>query len=153
MPLQQIIDSQKEKSIGKLEFPLMQLLKSEDMTFEQPFPLKESGHNSTLTCRFTLKVCNTMKWRSTLGHSLFEQATLQWMLLLNGEYIKKNQACRDLHPVHCYTGAMLQPIELARLLVACTTETSGIKSPSVIRKTVLKSLFRPPLDYTAWPAS
>ena len=67
----------------------MQLLKSEDMTFEQPFPLKESGHNSTLTCRFTLKVCNTMKWRSTLGHSLFEQATLQWMLLLNGEYIKK----------------------------------------------------------------
>ena len=67
----------------------MQLLKSEDMTFEQPFPLKESGHNSTLTCRFTLKVCNTMKWRSTLGHSLFEQATLQWMLLLNGEYINK----------------------------------------------------------------
>ncbi|CAH3120834.1 unnamed protein product [Porites lobata] len=55
----EIIDSQKEKSIGKLEFPLMQLLKSEDMTFEQPFPLKESGHNSTLTCRFTLKALFT----------------------------------------------------------------------------------------------
>ena len=44
---------------------------------------------------------------------------------------KKNQACRDLHPVRCYTGAMLYPIELPSLLVACATETSGIKSPSV----------------------
>ena len=26
------------------------------MTIEQPFPLKESGHNSTLTCKFMLKV-------------------------------------------------------------------------------------------------
>lgn len=55
----EIIDSNKEKSIGKLEFPLAQLLKSEDMTFEQPFPLKDSGHNSTLTCRFTLKALFT----------------------------------------------------------------------------------------------
>lgn len=55
-PLWQIIDSGKEKSIGKLEFPLAQLLKSESMTVEQPFPLKESGHNSTLTCKFMLKV-------------------------------------------------------------------------------------------------
>lgn len=55
-PLWQIIDSGKEKSIGKLEFPLAQLLKSERMTIEQPFPLKESGHNSTLTCKFMLKV-------------------------------------------------------------------------------------------------
>lgn len=55
-PLWQIIDSGKEKSIGKLEFPLTQLIKSESMTIEQPFPLKESGHNSTLTCKFMLKV-------------------------------------------------------------------------------------------------
>lgn len=53
---QQIVDSQKEKAIGKLEFSLMQLLKSENMTVEQPFPLKDSGHNSSLTCRFMLKV-------------------------------------------------------------------------------------------------
>lgn len=55
-PLWQIIDSGKEKNIGKLEFPLAQLLKSEDMAIEQPFPLKESGHNSTLTCKLMLKV-------------------------------------------------------------------------------------------------
>ncbi|XP_078376188.1 extended synaptotagmin-2-like isoform X2 [Oculina patagonica] len=55
----EIIDSGKEKTIGKLEFSLAQLLKSENMTFEQPFPLKESGHNSTLTCRFTLKALFT----------------------------------------------------------------------------------------------
>lgn len=54
--LWQIIDRGKEKNIGKLEFPLTQLLKSENMTIEQPFPLKESGHNSTLTCKFMLKV-------------------------------------------------------------------------------------------------
>lgn len=55
-PLWQIIDSGKEKNIGKLEFPLAQLLKSENMAIEQPFPLKESGHNSTLTCKLMLKV-------------------------------------------------------------------------------------------------
>ena len=55
-PLWQIIDSGKEKSIGKLEFPLTQLIKSESMTIEQPFPLRESGHNSTLSCKFMLKV-------------------------------------------------------------------------------------------------
>ncbi|XP_027052448.1 extended synaptotagmin-2-A-like isoform X2 [Pocillopora damicornis] len=55
----EIFDSSKEKSIGKLEFPLAQLLKNENMTFEQPFPLKDSGHNSTLTCRFTLKALFT----------------------------------------------------------------------------------------------
>ena len=55
-PLWQIIDSGKEKTIGKLEFPLAQLLKSDNMAVEQPFPLKESGHNSTLTCKLMLKV-------------------------------------------------------------------------------------------------
>lgn len=54
--LWQIIDSQKEKNIGKLEFPLTQLLKSENMTVEQPFPLRDSGHNSSLTCKIILKV-------------------------------------------------------------------------------------------------
>ncbi|XP_020611586.1 extended synaptotagmin-2-like isoform X2 [Orbicella faveolata] len=55
----EIIDGGKEKTIGKLEFPLTQLLKSENMTIEQPFPLKESGHNSTLTCKFMLKALFT----------------------------------------------------------------------------------------------
>ncbi|XP_015764424.1 PREDICTED: extended synaptotagmin-2-A-like [Acropora digitifera] len=52
----EIFDSQKEKSIGKLDFSLAQLIKSDDMTMEQHFPLKGSGHNSTLTCKLTLKV-------------------------------------------------------------------------------------------------
>ena len=52
----QIFDCQKEKSIGKLDFSLAQLIKSDDMTMEQHFPLKGSGHNSTLTCKLTLKV-------------------------------------------------------------------------------------------------
>ncbi|XP_074624645.1 extended synaptotagmin-2-like isoform X1 [Acropora palmata] len=55
----EIFDSQKEKSIGKLEFSLAQLTKSDDMTMEQHFPLKGSGHNSTLTCKVTLKAMFT----------------------------------------------------------------------------------------------
>ena len=52
----QVIDSGKDKTIGKLEFSLAQLLKIENMTLDQAFPLKDSGHNSTLTCKLTLKV-------------------------------------------------------------------------------------------------
>ena len=52
----QVVDSVKEKTIGKLDFPLARLLNDDNMTFEQPFPLQDSGHNSTLTCTFMLKV-------------------------------------------------------------------------------------------------
>ncbi|XP_020906062.1 extended synaptotagmin-3 isoform X3 [Exaiptasia diaphana] len=51
----EVFDSVKEKSIGKLDVTLDRLLKDEDMTFEQPFPLKDSGHNSTITCSLQLK--------------------------------------------------------------------------------------------------
>lgn len=50
-----MFDSVKEKSIGKLDLPLERLLKDDDMTFEQPFPLKDSGHNSTITCSLKLR--------------------------------------------------------------------------------------------------
>ncbi|EDO32931.1 predicted protein [Nematostella vectensis] len=55
----EVFDSEKEKSIGKLDVPLSSILQDEDMTFEQPFPLKDSGHNSTLTCQFILKALVT----------------------------------------------------------------------------------------------
>ena len=72
---QQVIDSGKEKNIGKLKFPLAQLLKSGNMLSEQPFPLKESGQNSTLTCKFILKVqCN-------LKYLVYVAFVFQWMVL------------------------------------------------------------------------
>ncbi|XP_031566724.1 extended synaptotagmin-2-A-like isoform X2 [Actinia tenebrosa] len=55
----EVFDSVKEKSIGKLDLPLERLLKDEDMKFEQPFPLKDSGHNSTLSCSLILKALVT----------------------------------------------------------------------------------------------
>ncbi|KAK3739454.1 hypothetical protein QZH41_017292 [Actinostola sp. cb2023] len=51
----EVFDTVKEKSIGRIDLRLDRLLKDEDMTFEQPFPLKDSGHNSTITCSLQLK--------------------------------------------------------------------------------------------------
>lgn len=52
----EVFDSVKEKSIGKLDISLERLLKDDDMVFEQPFPLRDSGHNSTLTLSLQLRV-------------------------------------------------------------------------------------------------
>lgn len=57
----EVFDSVKEKCIGKLDVPLERLIKDEDMLFEQPFPLRDSGHNSTITLSLQLKVSSMKK--------------------------------------------------------------------------------------------
>ena len=52
-----MIDSNKEKNIGVLEIPLSSLIDAEDMSVEQPFPLRDSGYESSIVCELKLRVC------------------------------------------------------------------------------------------------
>ena len=52
-----MIDSSKEKNIGVLEIPLSSLIDAGDMSVEQPFPLRDSGYESSIVCELKLRVC------------------------------------------------------------------------------------------------
>ena len=64
-----IFDSVKEKSIGKVDFALKRLLSDDDMTFEQPFRVKDSGHDSFLNCKFILRVSSQEMTGNDIMHS------------------------------------------------------------------------------------
>ena len=52
-----MIDNNKEKNIGVLEVQLSTLIDAEDMSVEQPFPLRDSGYESSVVCELKLRVC------------------------------------------------------------------------------------------------
>jgi hypothetical protein len=52
-----VIDSHKEKNIGVLEISLNSLIDAQDMSVEQPFPLRDSGYESSVVCELKLRVC------------------------------------------------------------------------------------------------
>ncbi|CAB4022584.1 extended synaptotagmin-2-like isoform X2, partial [Paramuricea clavata] len=51
----EVIDSHKEKNIGVLEISLNSLIDAQDMSVEQPFPLRDSGYESSVVCELKLR--------------------------------------------------------------------------------------------------
>jgi len=58
----QVIDNRESGSepVGVCKVPLSLLLESTDMTASRPFPLRESGIDSTVTLHLCLRVCNLL---------------------------------------------------------------------------------------------
>ena len=62
MLLIQVIDNRESGSepVGVCKVPLSLLLESTDMTASRPFPLRESGIDSTVTLHLCLRVCKLL---------------------------------------------------------------------------------------------
>ena len=58
----QVIDDREGDSepVGVCKVPLSLLLESSDLTASRPFPLRESGMDSTVTLHLCLRVCNLL---------------------------------------------------------------------------------------------
>lgn len=55
-----VIEAKGTKTVGQMSFDIGKLLKKDGLAVEEVFPLEKSGDKSTLTCRFTLRVLNTL---------------------------------------------------------------------------------------------